>query len=337
MRRAMPVLLVVGAAIALVIWLDGRQPPHTLPPIDTAEDHRSTLKKQIAEQTVESDRSVAEYVPTRQDGIDDVNAPVHVLLQQLPGVAEVERRLPVEAPTNRIIHLRNWHWIPKEHFVIDVRSSDPELDTDEIDRLYEEFLHEVELVQVEQMALLRCLIKHHGLTKVFSEGFSPSEVEAYQVKIAGLKAMEADQVPRVRKQLEEVRKLLADVTGDQMENAKAIEAQLLALLDEHKQRMLEVGAAGRLLISGELEAVLPLEGEGFEKLKPITSSGELDFDPEKMEARHDAQVQAAIKEEPVAVIVLGGAHDLADAVKRVGGEKCEYLRVTTKTYREMAQ
>jgi len=47
-------------------------------------------------------------------------------------------------------------------------------------------------------------------------------------------------------------------------------------------------------------------------------------------------VKAATREEGLAVIVLGGAHDLSDGVRRVGGGACEYLRVTTKRGREFA-
>ena len=94
---------------------------------------------------------------------------------------------------------------------------------------------------------------------VFSEGFSPTELESYREKIAGLRAMEKDQVPQVRKQLEDVRKLIEGATGEKKVKAEAIESQLVTMLDEHKHRLLEMGAAGRLLITGELEDVLPLE------------------------------------------------------------------------------
>jgi hypothetical protein len=39
---------------------------------------------------------------------------------------------------------------------------------------------------------------------------------------------------------------------------------------------------------------------------------------------------------PVAVIVLGGSHDLSAQVRRLGGGRCDYLRVTTACYREAA-
>jgi hypothetical protein len=38
-----------------------------------------------------------------------------------------------------------------------------------------------------------------------------------------------------------------------------------------------------------------------------------------LELRHDARVKAVMKEGPVAVIILGGAHDLAASMKWSGG------------------
>ncbi len=96
------------------------------------------------------------------------------------------------------------------------------------------------------------------------------------------------------------------------------------------------GAAGRLLISGDLEDVLPLEdADALAKAKPISPSGGVRLDPVKIDARNDAQVNAVLKEGPVAVIVLGGAHDLRVSVQRLGGGNCECLRVTTKRYMEI--
>lgn len=71
-------------------------------------------------------------------------------------------------PVGRIVHLQDWHFVPKDLYAIDMKNAHGRgLTDDEIDRLYQEHLLEVELVQVEQMAVLRCLIKHHGLKKVF--------------------------------------------------------------------------------------------------------------------------------------------------------------------------
>lgn len=337
MRRVVPLLVIVFGAVALAFWLKGNSGSPTSPPFPiTTEDRIPKLKKQIAEQEIESSEAVAKYTPTIKTRVDDLDAPVVDLLRQLPGVVQVEVGVASKKPTSRIIHLRDWHFVPRELYALDMKTAHGrDLTDDEIDRLHQELLLEVELVQVEQMAVLRCLIKQHGLKKVFSEGFSANELEAYREKIAVLKAMDSEQVAQVRRQLVDVRKLVEGATGETKEKALAIESQLVAMLDEHQHRLLEMGAAGRLLISGELEDVLPLEeAEALEKAKPISPSGGVKIDPVKIEARHDAQVRTVMKEGPVAVIVLGGAHDLSASARRLGGN-CEYLRVTTKRFREI--
>lgn len=338
MRRAGQVLVIVFVGVALALWLRGSA-TGPMSPSGPTEDRIPKLKEQIAEQEVESAKEVAEYTLASKVRIDDIDSPVADLLWRLPGVVYVEVGVAAAKPTSRIIHLRDWHSVPKELYALDMKSvHGRELTDDEIDRLHQELLLQVELVQVEQMAVLRCLVKHHGLKKVLAEGFSPKELEAYRERIAVLRSMENEQVPQVRKQLVEVRSLIDGSTGGTKEKAQAIEAQLVMLLDNHKYRLLEMGAAGRLLISSELEDVLPLEdGEVLEKAKPVTPSGGVELDPVKVEVRHDAQVKHAMAGGPVVVIVLGGSHDLSASVRRLGGGKCEYLRLTTKRFREIAE
>jgi len=339
MRRAVPFLVIALGAIVFVGWLRGRsgsiEPESaTQPSITTGQDQIADLKRQIAEQEIESAEAVANYLPTIKAQIDDLGSPVADLLRHLPGVVQVDVGVRATNPNSRIVHLRDWHFVPKELYALDLEDGlGRKLTAAEIDRLHQELLLEVELVQLEQMAVLRCLIQHHGLKRVFSEGFSQRELDAYREKIAVLKAMDEEQIPLVRNQLNEVRTLIESSTGETKEEAKAIESQLVTMLNDHKHRLLEVGAAGRLLISGELEDVLPLEeSETFEQANPISPSGGVKLDPVKIDARHDAQVKAVLMEGPVAVIVLGGAHDLSASVRRFGGN-CEYLRVTTKRVR----
>ena len=54
-------------------------------------------------------------------------------------------------------------------------------------------------------------------------------------------------------------------------------------------------------------------------------------------ARHDAQMKRVLTHGPFALIVLGGGHDLAESVRRLSGGSCEYWRVTTRRYREVAR
>jgi len=336
-RSAVRVVVILIGSVALVIYLNRTSQPQRQQ--QTIVDRRPELRKLVAMQEAESAQAITNYQPKTTARIDDLNIPATEILRPLPGVVQVEVCLKAEKPTSRIIHLRDWHFVPKELYALDMKQAHGrELTTDEIDRLHQELLLEVELIQLEQMAVLRCLIKYHGLKKVFSEGFSPGELDTYKEKIAVLRAMEKEQIPQIRKQLDDVRKLMEGASKSGKEKAEAIEAELVTLLDQHKERLLEMGAPGRLLIAGELEDVLPLEdAAALEQAKPITPNGKMKHDPQKIEARHDAQVRAVMKAGPVAVIVLGGSHDLTGSIQRLGGGNCEYLRVTTKGFKEIAE
>jgi hypothetical protein len=333
-RTAVLVVVFLIGSVALVFYLN-----RTSQRQQSIVDRCPELRKLVAVQEAESAQAVTNYQPKTTARIDDIDIPATEILRPLPGVVQVEVCLNAEKPTSRIIHLRDWHFVPKELFALDMKQAHGrELTTDEIDRLHQELLLEVELIQLEQIAVLRCLIKYHGLKKVFSEGFSPAELDTYKDKIAVLRTMEKEQIPQIRKQLDDVRKLMEGASKSGKEKAEAIEAELVTLLDQHMQRLLEMGASGRLLIAGELDDVLPLEdAAALEQAIPLTPSGKMKHDPQKIEARHDAQVRAVMKEGPVAVIVLGGSHDLTGSIIRLSGGKCEYLRVTTKRFREIGE
>lgn len=337
MRKAVGILFVVIGAVALAFFLKGNSRTAT-PPLAAIENRIPALKKRLAEREKEIGQAVAAYSPKANFRIDDLSVPAAETLRGLPSVVQVEVLVKADKPTGRIIHLRDWHYVPKDLYALDMRQAHGrELSQQELDQLHQELLLEAEVVQLEQMALLRCLSKHYRLKRVFSEGFSPNELEAYREKIAVLKAMENDQIPKLRQQLEDVRSLIDTLNGEAKEKAQGIERELVALLDAHQERMLEMGAAGRLLIAGELEEVLPLEGDGaMEKAKPITPDGSVKVEENKLEARHDAQLQELKKAGQVSVIVLGGAHDLTGSIRRAGNG-WEYLRVTTTGFREAGE
>lgn len=87
------------------------------------------------------------------------------------------------------------------------------------------------------------------------------------------------------------------------------------LLDQHRHDLLQIGAAGRLMLPDELEDVLPIEDdELLEDANPIGSDGTVRIDVEANERREDAIVWRLLRAGPVSVVVLGGVHDLSDNV-----------------------
>jgi hypothetical protein len=112
--------------------------------------------------------------------------------------------------------------------------------------------------------------------------------------------------------------------------AEALEQEIIETL---KPRQLEFGAAGRLLASKELAAVLPLDdAELLDRAKPV-AEGKVRLDPERIARRREGQVKRLLDNGPFGLVVLGGGHDLSEAVRRWSAT-CEYLRVWVRRWPE---
>jgi hypothetical protein len=117
-----------------------------------------------------------------------------------------------------------------------------------------------------------------------------------------------------------------------------IEKEVAGLLQQHRLELLELGAVARLLASGELQRVLPLDDAKLLDLaKPRLHNGQVVPDPAAKAKRQDAMAQALLKAGPVAVAVIGGSHDLTDALNRQGAAGTEYLRISVREYKELAE
>jgi hypothetical protein len=82
---------------------------------------------------------------------------------------------------------------------------------------------------------------------------------------------------------------------------------------------------------------LPLDDvKLLDAAKPRFRNGQVVPNHAAKAARQDGMAQAPLKARPVAVAILGGSHDLTDALGRQGGEEIEYLRVFVGTYKEPA-
>jgi hypothetical protein len=171
-----------------------------------------------------------------------------------------------------------------------------------------------ELVQIEQVILLRCLALHHGLRHISIEGLSAGKERLFREQVEALTSLEEKEVASARVQLREVRGLMQEMEAagkkdtDRYRKAAAIEKELLDLLDQHRPQLLEIGAADRLLMVGEIGEMLALDdGRLWDLAKPITPDGRVRFDVEKNRQREDAQVKAAFHAGPFSLIVCWAA------------------------------
>jgi hypothetical protein len=69
----------------------------------------------------------------------------------------------------------------------------------------------------------------------------------------------------------------------------------------------------------------------------VKPDGTIEIDQKANEAREDAMVKRLLANEGVSVIVLGGAHDLADNAERLAKRKAEYVRVAPDGWDEIVK
>lgn len=261
----------------------------------------------------------------------DLNADAAPLLRQFPNVVEVERHGPTKKPTHRIIHVADWHFVPKAAYAADLRSqSIKPINNDEIDRRHTELLDQVELVQQQQIELLRTLVKQHGLKKVYVEGLASRDRFIFKAKVSALRKA-SKEVEGLRREKEEFISI-----GDPDDETKAIIHQIEEVEAQHRSDLLHLGAAGRLMLSREIEGVLSLEdADAYAASNPVSHDGAVVLDKRTMEAREDAQARLLLDSGPVAVVILGGAHDLSDNLERIAPGKAKYIRVEVKAWKEV--
>ena len=229
-------------------------------------------------------------------------------LKKLPHVhsatgspAKIKRR-------RQIIHLLNWHFVEREPFIADLSDvAGRRLSDAEADEHWTSFLQEVEAVQAQQRVLFRELVRSHGLKQVFLEGLASGdgeEFEALCLKVAK---------HRPRKDDSALGELLAQI---------------------HRENKLLIGVAGQLLGSGEIEKVLPAEDAKLMEAANPVKDGRVKFDTTAIERREDAIVRNVLAAKSrVSVVVLGGSHDLAEDIERIGGGEVEYVRVEVEAHR----
>ncbi len=287
-----------------------------------------------------SQQSAAQETSVDPWQLENVDSVTESAIRALPGVAAAETRVSIDQPRHIIVHIKDWHYLALESFAADLRASaDNDITETEMQRLYQQHLREVKLVQDEQTKLLRRLIRRHGLRQVYLEGLAEEDLIIFDAKLRVLRRMQ-DELPQWEQELQSAIARRDELAENERENSTELSefiSKLDAILTSHRHEMLRIGAVGRLMIAGELKTVVPLEEfQSYQNANPLTQGGSLQFNRAAMEKREDAQVQRLMQDD-VSVVVLGGAHDLSNNLRRLAPGSCRYMTVATRSYARFSE
>jgi len=115
-RRLLLAAGVLLVAVALFLWLR----PHDPPPISNRIPELTAL---LEKTQTSAEEAVQAYQPTSPARLDNLSVPAADLLKQLPGVGKVEVLVAVDKPALRIVHLADWHFVPRELFDADMEAA----------------------------------------------------------------------------------------------------------------------------------------------------------------------------------------------------------------------
>jgi len=126
-------------------------------------------------------------------------------------------------------------------------------------------------------------------------------------------------------------------SGDSRQELSETIDDIDKILARYRMDRLQIGAAGQLLLEGEINEILPVEDtQAYEDANPVMENGGVVLDRRKIKARQDAQVQRLLQADRFTLVILGGAHNLSDSIDRISCGTCEYVKITTRWYREFA-
>jgi hypothetical protein len=261
------------------------------------------------------------YMPKTAGSVNDIKTQLAFILRGLPEVASVDEplSLPLYVAQKRIVHFLDYHFVDKDLLAkVDGRTD------------WDAFLDEVEATQLDQAAAIECLVLYHGLQRVLIERLTEADMPALPDKVAQLRAAELHQ-PALKDQLAEARKLAARLPEESARQKKAValEREISGMLADHRADMLKMGAAVRLLVTGHLKVVLPLDDAELLDAAGPMANGKQDRDA--MARRDAAMVKRALASGPVAVIICGGSHDLTAEIRKQD-PRADYIRVKTRGY-----
>jgi len=244
MRRTIGFLLVAGFLAAAAVFIRfGQFQPRAIP-LDRSGIQADT--ERLRERIKEPD---PDYAPVGEVALERLTERD---LGRLPFVAEAKLFSDEKKPRCRIIHIRDWHLVPREQFLADQHARRRQMSSEDDELLFQHLLAQVGAVQREQQAVLLALVKHHGLKRVLIEGLTAADMARWKEQIASLQEDET----KLRSQLTDIRALRG---GPKEIEARELERELMSVLAQHEEHLQEIGAAGRLVGSGGLNEVRPLD------------------------------------------------------------------------------
>lgn len=218
-----------------------------------------------------------------------------ILLALIPTVVHAEPKM--------VIHVLNTHYVTPEVFAADLKDLDNTITQEQIDKQYLEFLDELEKIQEWQRVAFLGFVDAFNVKEVYVEGLTEKNHKGTLKFIETLKKYEKDKTP------------------PESDFDRLVEAQ-------NKIDLLELGAAGQLVITGQLKTILPADdSKVMEAANPLQSDGKIVFNKKAIEAREDAIINNLRKSDnKIVMVLLGRGHDLEDNIKRLMS-KCRYRRV----------
>ena len=223
---------------------------------------------------------------------------LHESLGKLPEVHSAE--LVVAPPSAKItlIHLRDWHYVPFEDFVTDLDEGATE---QEQRQAFGRFLKSVDLVQRDQRMILKRLAEL-GIANVHLEGLTADEERIFPLLCRTL------------------------WKGDE-------QAQFDFDKFTSGPNALSIRAPGQLLAGGELKRVRAADSDqALIECNPFDASGSRREVTAAAKERREDYMVSRMLETGTSVIVLGGAHDLSDNIKRLAADKAQLVVITPKAY-----
>ena len=170
------------------------------------------------------------------------------------------------------------------------------------------------------------------------EGLTPGDLRVFEAKVAALQKVDRELTDLLADLLKAKKELtIADAAPNDVAAAREFIDAIESVFRQQRIDLLRIGAAGRLLVSGDLDDVVSLEdANAFREADPDGMDGTVAIDPNKNEQREDEQVETLLAcPSSLKLVVLGGGHDLSDNLTRISDRTHRYVIVTTKRYRAL--